>query len=118
DDRRPPLGRRVEPPGEPAPGARPGLDRLRSGRRHHMRSCSDLPSRPVGLNTSTRISTENENTSFHSEPTPGMTVPNDSSSPSTRPPSMAPGIEPMPPITAAVNALSPIRKPMKYQIEP
>ena len=33
--------------------------------------------------------------------------------PSTRPPTMAPGMDPMPPSTAAVKALMPAMKPMK-----
>ena len=87
-------------------------------RDHHMRSCSDLPKSPVGFSTSTKISTVKENTSFHSLPMKGIWVPNASNRPRISPPSMAPGIEPIPPITAAVKALRPMRKPMKYQIEP
>ena len=34
------------------------------------------------------------------------------------PPSMAPGIEPIPPSTAAVNAFIPARKPMKKSTTP
>jgi hypothetical protein len=38
--------------------------------------------------------------------------------PISRPPSMAPGSDPMPPSTAAVKALMPARKPMKKSITP
>ena len=41
-------------------------------------------------------------------------VTNDSARPISRPPSIAPGIEPMPPTTAAVNALSPAMNPMVF----
>ena len=37
---------------------------------------------------------------------------NDSARPIRKPPSIAPGIEPIPPTTAAVNALSPRMKPI------
>src|SRR6201985_1969835 len=39
-------------------------------------------------------------------------VTNDSATPITSPPSIAPGIEPIPPTTAAVNALSPAMNPI------
>ena len=39
---------------------------------------------------------------------------NDSAIPISRPPSIAPGSEPIPPTTAAVKALSPARKPIVF----
>ena len=58
------------------PAARTGARRDGLVALAHIRSCSDWPRRPVGLNTRTRISTTNENTSFHSLPMPGIWVPN------------------------------------------
>ena len=40
---------------------------------------------------------------------------NDSHSPMKTPPIIAPGTLPMPPTTAAVNALSPARKPIVFE---
>ncbi|MNF75866.1 hypothetical protein D3C84_579570 [compost metagenome] len=47
-----------------------------------------------------------------------MSAPNASATPNTSPPSMAPGILPMPPSTAAVKAFRPTRKPALGLITP
>src|SRR4029077_4261298 len=65
----------------------------------------DSPRSPVGRNTSVKIRTRKAMTSLNA----GLTnvTARLSMTPSTRPPSMAPRMLPMPPSTAAVNALSP-----------
>ena len=69
-----------------------------------------LPSRPVGFTTSTTTSTANTIASAHRVEI--YVLDSCSINPSRIPPSMAPGIEPMPPNTAAVNALMPGMAPV------
>src|SRR5258706_592968 len=74
------------------------------------RRCYDLrgtsrPSRPLGRNTRTRIRIEKMMTSVQRVAI--SCPPRDSISPIRMPPSMAPGMLPMPPSTAAVKALKP-----------
>src|SRR5262249_14005401 len=79
-------------------------------------SISGLPSSPVGRKISTMTSTANAATSLYSleqEPAKKTSI-----RPISRPPSMAPGSEPMPPSTAAVKALMPARKPTKKSVMP
>ncbi|KEA43050.1 hypothetical protein CR64_04000 [Pseudomonas aeruginosa] len=71
---------------------------------------------PVGRNSSTRISRPKATTSLYWSP--NTSAPKASATPSSRPPSMAPGMLPMPPSTAAVNALIPARKPIPGLITP
>src|SRR4030095_14177971 len=79
----------------------------------HARSRTTSPSRPLGRKMRIRISIENAKMSLYSAPTaPPVSserydAANASRSPSTRPPTIAPGMLPMPPSTAAVNALRP-----------
>src|SRR5690606_5539634 len=68
------------------------------------------PRKPVGRNSRARISRVKAATSVYWSPK--MSAPKASATPSTRPPSMAPGMLTMPPSTAAVNGLMPARKPM------
>src|SRR5947208_16890114 len=86
------------------------------GNRHQTFSTSGRPSRPVGQNTSTRTSTTKTETSLYStEKYPDQKA---SISPIRMPPSIAPGNDPMPPRTAAVNAFTPARKPIKKSTTP
>ena len=62
------------------------------------------------MNTSTSTSTPNTTASDHRVEI--YTLDNCSMSPSRIPPSMAPGIDPIPPNTAAVNALMPGMEPV------
>src|SRR5262249_21250861 len=79
-------------------------------------STSGRPSSPVGMKIRTTIRIENAATSLYStEKEADHKV---SISPSASPPSIAPGSEPMPPSTAAVNALMPATKPMKKSTRP
>src|SRR3989338_8161104 len=78
-----------------------------SERWHQARSATRSPSRPVGLNINSKTRTTNANTFFHCDDR--YPAPSASSTPNTSPPTMAPGMLPMPPSTAAVNAFSPIR---------
>src|SRR5262249_21488946 len=77
----------------------------------HARSRTTSPSRPLGRKMRIRISIENAKMSLYSAPNaPPVSserydAANASKSPSTRPPTIAPGMLPMPPSTAAVNAL-------------
>src|SRR5690606_7968123 len=82
----------------------------------HTFSTSGRPRMPVGRNSSTSTSRLKATTSLYWSPK--MSAPKASATPSTRPPSMAPGMLPMPPSTAAVNALMPARKPMCGLITP
>src|ERR1700736_5062467 len=79
-------------------------------------STSGRPRRPVGRKISTIIRIENAATSLYStEKYADQSV---SIRPIARPPSIAPGSEPMPPSTAAVKALMPATKPMKKSTRP
>ena len=69
-----------------------------------------LPSRPVGLTTSTTTSTANTMASAHRVEIYVLDI--CSIRPSSMPPSMAPGMEPIPPKTAAVKALIPGMAPV------
>src|SRR5439155_18582794 len=83
---------------------------LRLGR-HHARSRTISPRSPLGRKIRIRIRMENATMSLYSAPkAPPVSsdryeAANASSSPRTRPPIIAPGMLPMPPSTAAVNAL-------------
>ena len=68
------------------------------------------------MKISTTIRIENAATSLYS--TEKYADQNVSIRPIARPPSIAPGSEPMPPSTAAVNALMPATKPMKKSTSP
>ena len=71
---------------------------------------SGLPKKPVGKNIRTITSVVNAAISLYSiEIYPDQNV---SIKPISNPPSIAPGIDPIPPSTAAVNALIPAKKPM------
>src|SRR6266508_793519 len=92
------------------------------GRLRHRYARSSLtrsPRMPVGRKISTSTSARNATTSLSwwaegmPSPTSTMLGPNDSTEPSSRPPTTAPGMLPMPPRTAAVNALMPGRNPLK-----
>src|SRR5205823_5089989 len=63
------------------------------------------PSRPVGRKTSTTTRTTNATTSVHAMPIAGIGGTSASTRPSKSPPIMAPRMLPMPPSTAAANAL-------------
>src|SRR2546428_663326 len=89
-------------------GAGPGDERV------HMRSTTRSPSRPRGLTTRMIIRIAKATTSFHRlEKYPAARP---SMIPKRKPPRTAPGMLPMPPSTAAVNALSPMRKPIRKEI--
>src|SRR5581483_10642087 len=80
-------------------------------RRHQARALpSASPSRPVGRTMRTTTRMPKAKTSCHRPPS--NDAPYFSSTPSNRPPSRAPRMLPMPPSTAAVNALIPGRNPM------
>src|SRR5690606_21224654 len=87
-------------------GAEEGCAQIAS----HTFSTSGRPRMPVGRNSNTRISRVNATTSLYWSPK--ISAPKASATPSTRAPSMAPGMLPMPPSSAAVTALMPARKPM------
>ena len=73
-------------------------------------SISGLPKNPVGKNISTTTKTVKAAISLYSiEIYPDQKT---SIKPISKPPNIAPGIEPMPPSTAAVNALIPAKKPI------
>src|SRR4029077_5021150 len=78
----------------------------------HARSRTISPRRPFGLKMRIRMRIENAKMSLYSAPkAPPVSSDREeaakaSSSPSTSPPSIAPGTLPMPPRTAAVKALS------------
>src|ERR1700680_3722252 len=74
-----------------------------------------IPRRPVGLNTSTKIKIEKMSTSVQA----GAKYPSEiaATTPMMSPPNAAPGMFPMPPNTAAVNAISPYWKPSKADTE-
>src|SRR5690554_6689461 len=74
-------------------------------------STSGLPRSPVGRNSRMSTSRLNATISLYCEEI--YAAANVSARPSSTPPSMAPGILPIPPSTAAVNALIPAKKPMK-----
>src|SRR5206468_450094 len=84
----------------------------------HARSRTTSPRRPLGRKIRIRISSEKARMSLYSAPNaPPVSserydAANASRSPRTRPPTIAPGMLPMPPSTAAVNALSPGMKPL------
>src|SRR5690606_19957585 len=95
------------------PGCCRGLGRRRSLGRGHTRAFpSDSPRMPVGRNISTSTSSTNATTSRHSPPNSAW--PWFSMTPSSKPPSSAPRRLPMPPSTAAANALMPSRNPPLY----
>src|SRR6266550_1984079 len=75
----------------------------------HARSPRAWPSRPVGLKT--RMITRREKTPTFSHWPPKYVTVSALRRPSTKPPRAAPLTLPMPPRTAAVNALSPASKP-------
>src|SRR5262249_31713105 len=103
--RRPVRGRRRR-----VLGGEPG------GGGHYTFSSSGRPSNPVGRKTSTRMRTAKTETSLYStEKYPDQKA---SISPIIMPPSIAPGSEPIPPNTAAVNAFTPARKPIKKSTTP
>src|SRR5439155_1302129 len=83
----------------------------------HARPRTTSPRRPLGRKMRMRISTEKAKMSLYSAPkAPPVSsdrydAANASSRPRTIPPSMAPGMLPMPPSTAAVKALRPGMKP-------
>src|SRR5690606_24276568 len=83
---------------------------------HHTFSTSGRPRMPVGRNSSTSTRRLKATTSLYWSPK--RSAPKASAMPSSRPPSMAPGMLPIPPSTAAVNALMPARKPMCGLITP
>src|SRR5205085_12018100 len=92
------------------------IDGEPSGSRHQTFSTSGRPRRPVGQKTRTRMSTTKTETSLYStEKYPDQKA---SISPIRMPPSIAPGSDPMPPRTAAVNAFTPARKPIKKSTTP
>ena len=64
-----------------------------------------VPSRPLGRTSITTIRMTKTMASLKVDETYAVT--NDSVSPIIRPPSIAPGMLPIPPMTAAMNALSP-----------
>src|SRR5690606_20816722 len=78
---------------------------------HYTFSTSGLPSSPVGRNS--RMSTSRLNATISLYCDEIYAAAKVSARPSSTPPSMAPGMLPMPPSTAAVKALMPARKPMK-----
>src|SRR5690606_24031415 len=83
---------------------------------HQIFSTSGLPSRPVGLKSKIRISRPKDTTSLYSPLRyPEVML---SETPRISPPSMAPGMLPMPPRTAAVNAFRPAMKPNRGSMEP
>src|SRR5439155_1613573 len=89
----------------------------REDRVGHARPLTTSPRSPLGRKIRIRIRIEKAKMSLYSAPN-APAVRSDryeaakaSSRPSTRPPSIAPGMLPMPPSTAAVNALSPGMKP-------
>ena len=94
---------------------------LAGPRRSRPGSCplrTTSPRRPLGRKIRIRMRIENAKMSLYSAPK-APPVSSDryeaakaSSSPSTSPPSIAPGMLPMPPSTAAVKALSPGMKPV------
>src|SRR5499433_3549855 len=91
-----------------------------AGERIHdqARSRTTSPRRPLGRKIRMRMRMEKAKMSLYSAPkAPPVRreryeAAKDSSNPRTRPPSMAPGMLPMPPRTAAVKALSPGMKPV------
>src|ERR1035437_634490 len=86
------------------------------GKVDHARSTAFSPNRPCGRNTRTRMSRTKAQTSFQGLPPnwPGMYwVAIASTMPRSRPPTTAPATLPMPPRTAATNALRPARKPIR-----
>src|SRR5690606_1361687 len=78
---------------------------------HYTFSTSGLPSSPVGRNS--RMSTRRLNATVSLYCEEMYAAAKVSARPSSTPPNMAPGMLPIPPSTAAVNALMPARKPMK-----
>src|SRR6266853_862667 len=84
----------------------------------HARSRTTSPRRPLGRKIRIRIRIEKARMSLYSAPkappvnSERYEAAKASRMPSTRPPSMAPGILPIPPSTAAVKALSPGMKPV------
>src|SRR5713101_5454112 len=84
----------------------------------HARSRTTSPRRPLGRKIRMRMRMENARMSLYSAPkAPPVSseryeAAKASRTPSTSPPSMAPGMLPMPPSTAAVKALSPGMKPV------
>src|SRR5437868_2832667 len=71
-----------------------------------------IPSRPVGRKTRTPIRMPKITTSVHFDPRYESLYAE--ISPMMSPPSAAPGMLPMPPNTADVNATRPVRKPRLY----
>src|SRR5690606_27496650 len=87
-----------------------GNDRRFQIAQHQTFSTSGRPRMPLGRNSSTRISTLKATPSLYSAlKQPAVRA---SATPRSSPPSTAPGMLPMPPSTAAVNALSPAMKPI------
>ena len=68
------------------------------------------PRMPVGLTISTMIRSRNTTASFQTDRP--MAETSTSAKPTSRPPMTAPGMEPMPPKTAATKALVPSMMPM------
>src|SRR5690606_31919068 len=78
---------------------------------HYTFSTSGLPSKPVGRNSSMKTSSRKATISLYWDEI--YAAAKVSAKPRSTPPSMAPGMLPIPPSTAAVHALMPAMKPMK-----
>src|SRR5581483_3471059 len=79
----------------------------------HAALPSRSPRMPVGRNSRTSTRTTKLMTSVHCAPMKLRLAPRTSASPSSRPPIMAPRMLPIPPSTAAANALTPGVNPIR-----
>src|SRR5204862_1548315 len=85
-------------------GPRPMAQQAGGTAGRHTFSGIRAPSRPFGRNS--RMTTRMPNTSASLHSSPAYRLPSDRTSPSTMAPKTAPGMFPIPPRTAAVNAYS------------
>src|SRR5205823_14518273 len=115
---------------EDGPGKCGDRERRQANQRHgdqrpdHARSRTTSPSSPLGRKIRIKISIEKARMSLYSAPnappvsSERYAAAKASRSPRTSPPSIAPGMFPIPPSTAAVNAFRPGMKPLQGLMSP